>query len=201
MAEVEDDGHMTDFERFGKITASVVAAITRVDPTKSRKWAWRCIRGSEKPVIITPDIQRGLDNEAVAVGSLEIDLGVLCTPGRFVSHPTIPWLGASPDSFLVEAGIAIPVEAKCPRNLHEFVPEKYMEQVQTQIEVCDVPYAYFVSWVEESQRVFKVMRDPDWWARTYPVLKEFYETYVLPDVEPPNSPRRMKEKEPCPDAK
>lgn len=207
---MSDDGHMTDFDRFGKITASVVAAILRSDPTKSRKWAWRCITGREPIREPGPDCARGLEHEEDAVAAVEVELAALALPGRFMCHRDIDWLGASPDGFIFEhvgdAEFYIPIEAKCPRALHVEVPAWYYDQVQTQIEVCNCPYAYFVSWTEDYQKVIKVERDPAWWERSYPELLAFYEEYVKPDIEPPKSPRRpsgkprkprAKKEEPC----
>lgn len=186
------DNHMTDFDRAMKVTASVVAAIVRAEgETRSRKWAWRVITGREPEVEVGPDIQRGLDHEDDAICGAEIELGRLAYPGRFVLHPTIPWLGASPDGFLDE-GTMIPMEAKCPRVLHQVFPPKYVPQVQTQLECCDAPYGYFISWVGDAQRVMKVERDRAWWATNFPIIEQFYLDYVLKDVEPPKSPRRSK---------
>jgi YqaJ-like viral recombinase domain len=193
---MSSDGHMTDFDRFGRITASVVPAITRTDPTKSRKWAWRVITGREPVRTPGPDAARGLEHEEDAIAAAEAQLVVLAMPGRFVAHRNILWLGASPDGFIVETldGIEyeIPVEAKCPRVLHVEIPPWYYDQVQTQLECCDAPYAYFVSWTQEFHKIIKIARDKDWWEKTYPMLKDFYEQYIVPDIEPPQSPRRGK---------
>lgn len=195
------DDHLLDIQRFNKITASVAAAILRIEGcTQSRKWAWRVITGKEPERIPGPDCQRGLDHEEDAISSLEAELGVLARPGRFVCHPTIPWLGASPDSFLLEwvmqhaasREIEIPIEAKCPRVLHASVPPMYYCQMQIQLECCDAPHGYFVSWTEEGQWVQKVMRDAAWWKQHYPTLEWFYKEYVERDVEPPRSERRSK---------
>lgn len=189
-----DDGHMHDFERFGKITASLVSAILRCDgETKSRKWAWRCITGREPEREPGWDMQRGLDHESDAVTALEIELGTLALPGRFVSHPVIPWLGASPDGF-VDEGRLIPIECKCPRVLHVDITPSYYAQMQTQLECCDAPYGYFVSWTEEGSFVKRVERSAEWWALAYPQLETFYRDHIERDVEPSKSPRRTKEK-------
>lgn len=195
------DEHMTDFDRFGRITASVVAAILRVPgETKSRKWAWRVITGREPIKPAGWDQQRGLDHEEDAVAAVEVELCALAKPGRFVAHPTFHWLGASPDGFIEEIihlgyshPLDIPIEAKCPRQLHVEVPPVYFAQMQIQLECCDVPHGYFVSWTEEFQRVIKVYRDPAWWATNAPILLDFYKSYVVTDLEPPKSPRRAKE--------
>lgn len=197
MSEVVDDGHMHDFERFGKVTASLVGAILRAPGAQSRKWAWRVITGREPEKAAWHDLERGIEHEGDAVNALEIELGLLASAGRFVPHPTIPWLGASPDGFVAENGFQIPVECKCPRKLHDGLPPLYVGQVQTQTQCCQAPYAYFVSWVEDSdaQFVVKVMRDDAWWAENFPIIEAFYNDYVLPDIEPPKSPRRTKVKE------
>ena len=185
--------HLTDYDRAGRITASVVGAILRHDPYHSAKWAWRVITGREKE---DPnpwkDIQRGLEHEVDAVESLEIDLGVLALPGRFVKHPTLDYLGASPDGFIQESDTLIPVEAKCPRLIHVDIPLHYYDQVQVQLECCNVPYGYFVSWVADRQQAWKVYRDEEWWQRYGPLLAAFNDQYIVPDVEPPRAARRSK---------
>ena len=184
--------HLTDFDRAGKITASVAGAILRHDPYHSQKWAWRVITGREKEREPWKDIQRGLEHEEDAVESLEIDLGVYVLPGRFISHRVHDYLGASPDGFVRDNGIDVPVEAKCPRVVHVEIPMHYYDQVQVQLECCDVPYGYFVSWVQDRQQAWKVYRDEEWWNRYGPLLALFNEQYLVPDVEPPRAPRRSK---------
>lgn len=190
-----DDGHMTDFNRFGSVTASVVSAILRVEGEKrSRKWAWRVITGREKERPANWDQERGINHEEDAIAYAEAELCALARAGRYVVHPIIPWLGASPDGFILESGIEIPLEAKCPRKLHTCVPPMYYSQIQVQMECCDAPYAYFVSWVEDSDAQFvkKVERNKIWWADNFPIIAGFYNDYVLADIEPPKSERRSK---------
>lgn len=59
-----------------------------------------------------------------------------------VDHPSIPFLGASPDFILPQGKI---VEIKCPfkRHVCGIVPEHYYPQVQLQLEVCDLDIADF----------------------------------------------------------
>jgi hypothetical protein len=185
------DDHLTDFERFGRITASVVADILR-HGDHSRKWAWRVITGRE-PMSTNWDMQRGLDHEEDAIAAAESQLASLASPGRFVVHPHLSWLGASPDGFIEIDGREYPIEAKCPRELHVEVPQKYYDQIQTQLECCDAPYGYFVSWTEGGVWMKKVERDHEWWTLNKPELESFYLQYVVTDIEPPKSPRRKKE--------
>lgn len=193
------DDHLIEFERAGRITASIVGAILRHDPYHSRKWAWRVVTGREPEHEPGWDARRGLDHEEDAVETVEIEFGKLASPGRFVPHPAIGWLGGSPDAFLMESVpdldglVEIPIECKCPRLVHAEIPAHYYDQVQVQIECCGVPHGYFVSWVNDRQQVWKVERDPKWWSENFPLLKEFYEEYIQKDVEPPRSKRRSKE--------
>lgn len=186
------DDHLIDFERAGRITASIVSAILRLDPSHSRKWAWRVVTGRE-PERDSADMQRGREYEANAIASLECELGCFCDPGGFVPHPTLSWLGASPDARIDSN--RVPVEAKCPRILHGEIPAKYYAQLQTQIECCDAPYGYFASWVNDTPDGFwylKVQRDAAWWANAKIELDHFYTEYILTDTEPPRAPRRVK---------
>lgn len=193
MSEDDDDGHMEDFDRFGRVTSSVAAAILGHD-SRAPKWAWRVITGREPYRAPNYDMVRGLEHEADAVASLEIDLGVITEKGGFIAHPTLDWLGASPDATIREGTLRIPVEAKCPRKLHTHVPLKYFHQIQVQLECMGAPYGYFVSWVEDSDAQFvkQVERDQVWVDYFLPKLKAFHEKFVLPDMEPPNAVRGTK---------
>jgi hypothetical protein len=186
------DGHLTDFERFGRVTSSVTAAILG-HSTQSQKWAWRVITGREPYRAPSYDMVRGIEHEPDAVASLEIDLGVLTEEGGFVPHPTLDWLGASPDAIIVGEH-KYPVEAKCPRALHTYVPLMYFDQIQVQLECLDSPYGYFVSWVEDSDAQFvrKVERSKEWADMFLPKLEAFHRDYVLTDIEPPTAKRGTK---------
>lgn len=71
-----------------------------------------------------------------------------------VLHPTFNYLGASPDGYVMENGIAIPIEFKVPlAKTHQLylgegvVPEIYVPQLMTEMLCCDrAPYGYFASY-------------------------------------------------------
>ena len=185
------DGHLTDFERGGRITASVVAAILRLD-TRSRKWAWRVISGRE-PYTDNADMRRGRIHEPDAIAMFEVKSGLLCFPGRFIPHHSLIWLGASPDGVVMDDWENIPVECKCPRTLHSEIPPTYFAQIQTQMQCMQAPYGYFASWTKNGFWWTKVERDDDWWTSlALPELTAFYANYVEPDIEPPRAERRKK---------
>lgn len=187
-----NDAHLLDFERAGKVTASLVAAIMGVDPYVSRQEAWRRIKGTSKQKPVNRFQSWGIEHEADALAEFEVQSGFLVRPGQFVPHPHIPWLGASPDGF---TGAGEPVEVKCPVKLHAEVPEHYKYQVWTQIECCDTDCGYFASWIigeDEKQYLnwWPVCANKKYWYDVvYKELHTFYFEYLLKDVEPPRRKR------------
>lgn len=185
-----NDSHLLDINRVGKITASVAAAIMGIDPYTSRQKAWRRITGNEteaeKRPSDNPNIIRGVENEWKALESFEVQSGLLLLPGRFVLHPEIAFLGASPDSITYKG--KRPVEVKCPAALHSDIPAHYNVQVQVQIQCLNADYGWFFSWTEEEPNGFikKVDRDDKYfWDTIYPALHSFYFDYVEKNIPPP----------------
>lgn len=187
-----NDSHLLEFDRAGKITASLVAAILGVDPNMSRQEAWRRIMGTAKETTNAYSqaiLDHGVEFEAKAMEEFEVESGFLVLPGRFVPHPTIPWLGASPDGFTAEG---IPVEVKAPaKKVYDTIPEHYKLQVLTQIECCDKSHGFFGCLPPA-----EVTDMPFWWVRVEreqkyfeeTVCKElemFYNEYIVKNVVPP----------------
>lgn len=84
------------------------------------------------------------------------------TMGRF-THPTIPWLSASPDGLVTKGPLAGRlVEIKCPKTRQpgEFVPQEYYVQMQLQMEVCDLDVVDFVE-AQYGQRPLKAISPAD----------------------------------------
>lgn len=111
------------------------------------------------------------------IGENALDFGLLV-------HPELDWLGASPDGICERSGFMI--EIKCPmrrRIVPGHVPHHYYPQVQTQLEVCDLPAAYFVQWqpahynLADGVEVFDIVvveRDRAWFARAKDQLHSFW---------------------------
>ncbi len=61
-----------------------------------------------------------------------------------IEHPTIPFLGASPDGIIERSGTML--EIKCPvsRVIDGSVPRHYEIQMQLQLEVCDLDLCHFL---------------------------------------------------------
>lgn len=183
-----NDSHLLDFDRAGKITASLVAAIMGVDPYTSRQEAWRRILGTAKQVKENPFMQWGVEHETDALDAFEVESGILIHPGHFIPHPVFPWLGASPDSLTNDGE---PVEVKCPQKLHEALPAHYKLQVLTQIECCGADRGFFGSWTENGFWWTEVPREQKYFEEVIcKELEMFYNEYVVKNVVPPRRVRR-----------
>ena len=73
----------------------------------------RLLGVSEKSAFVTPDMQHGIDQEPHAIAAYEaLHMQRVATTG-YVEHPTIAWVGCSPDGLLGEDGM---LEIKCPAS-------------------------------------------------------------------------------------
>jgi putative phage-type endonuclease len=101
-------------------------------------------------------------------------------------HPTIDFLGGSPDDITIDG---ILLEVKCPLRrkikMGE-IPSYYMGQVQLNLEICNLEIAHFIeyrpaSMNEDNQPILNVVeikRDREWFARSLPVFKEFWDNVL-----------------------
>lgn len=90
----------------------------------------------------------GKQQEPFAAIAYERHKSVLLDKTGFWRHPTIDWVGVSPDRI---AGNSL-VEIKCPNTtthlnwlLAGTMPAEYLKQVQAQLWVCEKEYCDFVS--------------------------------------------------------
>lgn len=103
-------------------------------------------------------------------------------------HPTIPFLGGSPDGLLStqDGSKCALLEIKCPlyREIKDEVPSHYMPQIQLCMEICDVDTCFFVQFKPETLiadqefSTTEVSRDKDWFARSLPVFESFWKDVV-----------------------
>ena len=92
----------------------------------------------------------GVVNEEKAAMAYEVSKDTLLDRTGFWKHPTISWLGCSPDRLVGSDGL---VEIKCPDSsthvdylLAKQVPTEYVKQVQGQIWVMEREWCDFVSY-------------------------------------------------------
>jgi putative phage-type endonuclease len=84
-----------------------------------------------------PPLQWGVRYEEVANLFYKQKMGVCVTEFGILKHPTIQFIGASPDGV---SDLGVMLEIKCPyrRKKSETIPEQYYYQIQGQLEVCNL---------------------------------------------------------------
>lgn len=99
--------------------------------------------GEEMPNLSGTAIQWGVKYEQVANLIYEHRNGVEVHEFGCIRHPTIPFLGASPDGITADG---VMLEIKCPysREIDGIIPEGYYCQVQGQLEVCELDRCDFL---------------------------------------------------------
>lgn len=144
-------------ERVGNLTASRVADATA--KTRSGYGASRAnlmaeliaerLSGSPYQGFTSAAIEWGKATEPQARAAYEFAQDVTVELVGYVTHPTIPRAGASPDGYVGHDGL---VEFKCPNTsthletlLGQNVPEKYMKQMQWQMACTGRQWCDFVS--------------------------------------------------------
>ena len=98
-------------------------------------------------------------------------------------HPTLPWLGASPDGISM-CGSLVEIKAPYKRQIVPgHPPHHYLPQVQVQLQCCDLQICYFVQFQpahlsstgQEVLDITPIERDDAWFERALPKLKSFYD--------------------------
>ena len=162
------------------------SAVLGLNPYVSRQKAWRLITGREPPVTTNPAMQWGVDNEENARDAYETESGNIVLPCGFSIHPLHDFIGCSPDGFVGADGVA---EFKCPQRLYEGIPDYYHPQILGEIHITGRQWCDFTAWTPEGHWTKRVERDEKAWKEIEEKLIEFWETYVLGDVEPPRKRR------------
>ena len=144
-------------QRRGKVTGSMITAVlaekSQSEATTRRNYRYQLALERITGVVLpnnlnTVEMQAGKDNEYIARGTYEGENGVMVEEVSFVDHPTIEWLGISPDG-RVPGGL---VEIKCPKPaihmdymLTEEIPYEYRAQMTLQMLCTGEKWCDFVS--------------------------------------------------------
>lgn len=162
--------------RAGKVTASRVADVIRRTKsgysTSRQNYAAELLverlTGRCEPSYVSPAMQWGIDNEALARMAYTARTGFEVYETSFVDHPEIAMSGASPDGLVNDDGL---IEVKCPLTathldtlLNGTIPADYVTQMQWQMACTGRDYCDFVSFDprlpdEMSLFVHRVSRD------------------------------------------
>lgn len=170
-----------------KIGASDAPVIMGVSPwrTPYQLWQEKLAMKSWKE---NSAMRRGHNLESKAIEKLEHLTGELFSP-KVIFHRTYEWMMASLDGMNVEGNKI--AEVKCAGKVdHEKamngeVPEKYIPQLQHQMEVAQVENAIYFSFDGDNGVIVNVYRDDKYIKKMLSKEKEFYECIqelIAPDL-------------------
>ena len=144
-------------ERAGHATASrfsdILAKIKTGESASRRNYRTQLVteRLTKLPVeqYHNAAMQWGIDTEAQAREEIEITLGYVVTETGFIKHPTMKWVGCSPDGLINNDGGC---QIKCPfvstvhvETLQGGMPSTHIAQVQGEMWVTGRSWWLFVS--------------------------------------------------------
>ena len=166
-------------QRLGHVTASrmsdVLAKGKAGEAVTRQKYRMQIIAervsGRVAESFTSAAMEWGTEHEPLARIRYEADTGYFVDEAEFCFHPTIKWLGASPDGVI--SGVNALIEIKCPNTqthlgyrLDNKPPAAYINQMQCQMWVTGATYCDFVSYdprVPEHLQLFvsRLQRDND----------------------------------------
>jgi putative phage-type endonuclease len=178
--------------RKGRVTGSSVGAILGVSPfTKQADVMRRMVRDWHgAPSEFTGNIATswGTRNEPGALIEYEMVSGNTVEPCAFYMFED--WLGASPDGLVGDKGL---VEIKCPFGVRDKKPPvfktakmqvHYYAQMQIQLYVTERDWCDFYQWTPNGDWLELVERDEPFLNTALPVLKTFYDRYLIEREKP-----------------
>jgi len=175
--------------RKGRVTGSMVGAVLGLDPNCTRAEAmrrmvrsWQGLPSEFQGNIAT---QWGIMHEQEAREAFEYTTGEIVQPASFVVHPTMDWLGASPDGFISDNAL---IEIKCPFGMRynvapvqfKTVEEQphYYAQMQIQMFVTGREFCYFYQWSPRGSKLDPVDFSQEWIDENLPKLEAFYQEFL-----------------------
>ncbi len=170
------------------IGASDAPVIMGVSPFKTPRELWLYKRGEAPEQIDTPWMRRGRELESTALKAFEKETDILMFP-RVLIHKSIKWMIASLDGINVDwdRGVEIKTPGKVDHDLAKrgVVPEKYIPQLQHQIEVAGLKFIYYCSFDGTNVAIIEVDRDDDYIKKMLKKEKQFYKMFmdgIAPDL-------------------
>ncbi len=179
--------------RRNHIGASCAPAIMGVSPWKDVKQLYNEKTNPQETLTSSNyAMRRGIELEPQALALFEAETGYLMLP-KVLLHPTINFMSASLDGLEIENKAM--VEIKCPGKLDHGkaldgeIPEKYIPQLQHQMEVAGLNKMYYMSYVSDSDfKILEVYKDHDYVARLLQKEAEFWECVIK--RQPPESTKK-----------
>lgn len=161
-----------------KIGASDAPIIMGVSPWTTPRQLWETKVGLREPQETTERMQRGHDLEPVARAEFMRQTGIP-VHSCVLRHRTHKWMIASLDGLDLERSVV--VEIKCPgKRDHEsaldgVVPDKYLPQLQHQMEVAEVNTLYYFSFDGKHGKYIIVEYDREYCTKMLDQEQEFYD--------------------------
>lgn len=140
--------------RLGCLTASRANDAVAAKTTAAyQNYLWQLVAerltGQQEDSYTNADMLRGTEKEPIARAAYEAHTGNFVTQTGFWLHPTIQWLGASPDGLVGDDGL---IEIKCPRTSTHLryrkenkPPTQYKRQMMVQLMCTGRKWVDFVS--------------------------------------------------------
>lgn len=187
--EQRTDGWHQD--RCGHVTASrfcdVIAVGKTGKPLKARddylmRIVTERLTGQPSESVDSYAMAWGRDAEPFARSAFEAETGLIVMESGFVRHPTIEWVGCSPDGLI---GAASGYESKCPKDsrvhlgtIRNGMPEEHKAQVQGCMWVTGRTEWQFVSFdprLPEHLRLYRetIKRDDEFIKRLEAEIQKF----------------------------
>jgi len=196
-------------QRIGRVTGSRVGAILGLSPWQTRADVMRAMvrerEGAESEFSGNPATAHGTYHEDAAAWEFTLETGIKVTPAPFI--PYEEWLGASPDNYTDDGGVA---EYKCPYSLFKQAEPKfksaleqphYMAQMDVEAFCADVPHIHFYQYVpartidgisyEAASHHEVIQRNDAWLNENLPKLKQFWAEYCDEPADEHLAPRRV----------
>lgn len=135
-----------------------------------------------------PYMHRGKQLEPIALEEFEKETGLIMFPAVYI-HENIDWMCASFDGITLEEDAIL--EIKCPgKKDHEEalkgkVPKKYIPQLQHQLFLSGLDFAYYYSFDGCKGIILEVKRDQDFIDKL--IEKEFEFWHCLLTLTPPKT--------------
>jgi putative phage-type endonuclease len=174
-------------QRKGRVTASSVGAILGLSPYMKREDVMRNMvreyHGYEREFKGNQATEYGTFHEDMAVMDYQLKTGNVIAKTGF--HAYENWLGASPDGIIDMWTL---IEIKCPYGQRDKMPPvfktleeqpHYYAQIQIQMFVTKTNKCDFYQWSPNGDSLETVAYDEAWLEKHIPILKAFYDDYLL----------------------
>ncbi len=166
--------------------ASDAPAIMGVSPWKSKYQLWEEKVSISVPTYKSASMHRGTEMEPIAREEFTKMTGITVEP-EVMFHPSNNFMMASLDGLSKDKKYA--VEIKCPGPvdhsvaINNMIPEKYMPQLQHQMEVCGLEMIFYFSFNGSSGKIIEVRRDQAYIDKLVNEEKAFWK--CVENFEPP----------------